>query len=318
MKRSQDETKQDGNLGHEEPVSLNDAIHSLRTGIYVADNDGTISYANRSFAEMFRYEHEGDLVGVNLANQFYVEKKDREAFLKQLHEKGYVSDYQIKMVRRDGSHIVIVAHSNILKNKKGKVVGVEGILKELPDRQKASAESEAQLPEMVRPDADACRELDRVITDPLTGLYNYQYFLKCLDAEIKRSDRFARPLCFLMADIDNFHSVNNQFGRDRGDAVIQKVGELLRQHLRPTDILCRQAQDQFLAILPEATKDEALALAKTVKDNIQSGTAEISLTCSMGLSRYIPGMTVQELLLKANLGLYMAKEMGKNEACLYG
>jgi diguanylate cyclase (GGDEF)-like protein len=171
---------------------------------------------------------------------------------------------------------------------------------------------------MAYQDEEACRTLDKLIRDPLTGLYNYQYFMRCLEAETLRADRFFQPLSLIMIDIDNFEVFNNQFGREEGDALIKEVGALFRKNFRDTDIVCRQSQDQFLVILPETKKEEALSVAKAVKDVIQESSFQTSVTCSMGLSRYISGMTTQELLLKANLGLYMAKEMGRNEACLYG
>ncbi|MFA5260258.1 MAG: diguanylate cyclase [Candidatus Omnitrophota bacterium] len=300
-------------------VALDDIIHSMRSGLYAADNDGNISFANRAFAAMFRFENEKDVVGINLADRLYSQRNDRAVFLKSLNEKGFVSDYRIQMVRRDGSRVIVIAQSNLLKNKTGKVVGVEGILKELPEERVAAKESKfPENAEIIAVDEKAQQDLELLVTDPLTGLYNYQYFIRCLDFEVKRSNRFLQPLCMMMIDIDNFHIFNNQYGRENGDDLLKKAGAIFQENLRETDIVCRQSQDQFSVILPATTKVEALAIAKKVKDALQKTAFQETVTCSMGMSRYIPGMTTQELLLKANLGLYMAKETGKNEACLYG
>ncbi len=165
---------------------------------------------------------------------------------------------------------------------------------------------------------NAAKSFDTLIKDPLTGLFNYQYFMTCLNAEIKRVERIFHPTCLMMIDLDNFSAYNEKNGRDKGDELLKTITNLLKENLRTTDILCRQAQDQFLAVLPETKRDEALALAKTVKDAIQAALTDKNVTISIGMSRYIIGMTVQEFFLQANLGLYMAKEAGKNEACLYG
>jgi PAS domain S-box-containing protein len=115
-------------FGVESRVNLDDIIHSMKSGLYVADNNGNISFANQAFAEIFQYRTRDDIVGLNLAENLYERRKDRITFLRQLMENGFVSDYIIPMVRRDGSRVVISARSNFLKDKTGRVVGVQGIV----------------------------------------------------------------------------------------------------------------------------------------------------------------------------------------------
>lgn len=318
MKPNEENGIEENDFGKGGQVKLDDIVHSMRSGLYVADNKGNISFANRAFAKMFRYESEKDIVGVNLADQLYSQKRERAVFLKNLSEKGYVSDYRIEMVRRDGSRVIIVAQSNLLKDKKGKIVGVEGILKESSESQGIKGSTLQEDREIIAYAEKDHQEFDLWAKDSVTGLFSYQYFIRCLDSEVKRVDRFFQPLCMMMIDIDNFHTLNSKQSKENGDALLQKVGAVLRENFRDTDVVCRQAQDQFLAMLPVTKKDEALSTAKTIKDIIQKTFIKEAVTCSIGMSQYIPGMTSQEFLLKANLGLYMAKEMGKNEACFYG
>ena len=73
-----------------------------------------------------------------------------------------------------------------------------------------------------------------------------------------------------------------------------------------------------MAILLETKKDEALDLSKKVKDSLQAALTDKNVTCSIGMSRFVLGMSAQEFFLQANVGLYMAKVNGKNEACIYG
>ncbi|MDD3375342.1 MAG: sensor domain-containing diguanylate cyclase [Candidatus Omnitrophica bacterium] len=304
-------------LDQEGRFELDDIVHSMKSGLYAADNEGNISFANRAFAEMFRFESEQDVLGVNLADQFYLQRNDRAAFLRSLNEKGFISDYRIQMVRRDGSRVAITAQSNFLKNKKGKIVGVEGILKELSE-EKIVEENKILENSQISSNAGNPKETDSLFEDSLTGLYNYQYFLRCLDFEVKRTNRFFQPLCAIMIDIDNFHSFVDKYGQDSGDDLLKKAGVIFKNNFRDTDIVCRQSRDQFLAILSVTTRSEAMSIAKKVKDALQKTMLPDAATCSMGISRYILGMSTQELLLKTNLGLCMAKEMGKNEACFYG
>jgi diguanylate cyclase (GGDEF)-like protein len=122
----------------------------------------------------------------------------------------------------------------------------------------------------------------------------------------------------MMLDVDDFSALNEKYGRLQGDELLKNLAALLKENLRPGDIICRHSQDQFLVILPETKKEDGLGLAKTVKDVIKQKLAEHHVTCSIGMARFICGMTSQEFFLQANLGLYMAKMAGKNEACLYG
>ena len=289
-------------------------VLGVRSGFYAADNDGKISMASQSLARLLRYASKDEVVGLNIADKLYETKSDRGEFLKKLSEEGQVEGYAVSMVRKDGSRVLLSAHSTLVLDDKGEPVGVEGILEEVThEKRKPRA-----IPDLVPVDQNEANSFDGLIKDPLTGLSNYQYFMTCLNTEIKRVERVFHPTCLMMIDLDNFSVYNEKVGREKGDLLLKKVAGLLKDNLRPTDIHCRQAQDQFLTLLSETSREEALALAKKIKDVIQAALAEVNVTTSIGLSRFIVGMTVQEFFLQANLGLYMAKAAGKNEACLYG
>jgi diguanylate cyclase (GGDEF)-like protein len=206
----------------------------------------------------------------------------------------------------------------LLCDEKGEPIGVEGILEEVIQEKPATRSKERPVPDLVPIDENAEGNFNGLMKDPLTGLYNYQYFMICLNAEIRRVERLFHPTCLMMIDLDNFSDYNQKNGRPKGDELLKTVAGLLKENLRSTDILCRQAQDQFLAILLETKKDEALDLSKKVKATLQTALTGQNITCSIGMSRFILGMTAQEFFLQANVGLYMAKVNGKNEACLYG
>lgn len=287
------------NVGNDRKEACSRIVDLMKSGVYAADNEGNINFANQALAEIFQYNDMNEMVGINLPDGLYEDPNDRKTFLKVLKEKGQVCDYQIKMIRKDGSRIIVSVRSNVLSDQDGEVVGVEGVLNEIQNQEPLD-------------------DFERFITDPLTKLYNYQYFSKQLEMEIQRVNEYFSPLCMMMVDIDTFHLYNDEFGKDGGDELLKEIAQIFKANFKKADVLCRQSQDQFLIMLPNTKRDDALALAKKVKDIVQQGQFKKSITCSMGLSRYIPGMTQQELFLKANMGLYMAKEVGKNEACLYG
>ncbi len=287
-------------------------------GFYVADKDGNISVVSNSLARILHYSSEKEVLGLNMAERLYENKSDRKEFLKKLAQEGRVEGYAVKMVCKDGARVVLSAHSTLLLDEKGEPIGVEGILEEVTPEKTARRSKERQVPDLIPINENADRSFDGLMKDLLTGLYNYQYFMICLNAEIKRVERLFHPTCLMMIDLDNFSDYNQKNGRPQGDELLKTVAGLLKESLRTTDILCRQSQDQFLAILLETPKEEGLALAKKAKDSIQKALADKNITCSIGMSRFILGMSAQEFFLQANVGLYMAKVNGKNEACLYG
>jgi diguanylate cyclase (GGDEF)-like protein/PAS domain S-box-containing protein len=293
-------------------------VNNRNAGFYVADRDGNISVASNSLAMLLHYPNKKEVLGLNMAEKLYENKSDRRDFLKKLTQEGTVEGYPVKMVCKDGARVVLSANSTLLFDEKGDPIGVEGILEEVTLENTVRKSKERPVPDLVPIDEKADSNFDGLIKDKLTGLYNYQYFMICLNAEIKRVERLFHPTCLMMIDLDNFSDYNQKNGREKGDELLKTVAGLLKENLRTTDILCRQAQDQFLVILLETKKDEALDLSKKVKDSIQVALTDKNITCSIGMSRFILGMTAQEFFLQANVGLYMAKVAGKNEACIYG
>ena len=295
-----------------------EAGRRTRAGFYVADKKGNISFASNSFAQLLRYESTSEVIGLNLADKLYENKTDRAQLLKKLEENGQVHDFPVRMVCKDDTRVVLSAQSTLIFDQNGTPIGVEGILEEVSLGSLKKKSKERRIPELESAGNSPAQGLESMMKDQLTGLYNYPYFMTCLDAEIRRVERVFHPLCLMMIDLDNFRVYNEKNGRENGDELLKKVAGLLKENIKCTEIFCRQAQDQFLVLLPETKKDEALALAKSVKDIVQNALVDSNVTCSIGMSRFIIGMSSQEFFLQANLGLYMAKEVGKNEACMYG
>lgn len=156
------------------------------------------------------------------------------------------------------------------------------------------------------------------ITDPLTKLFNYRYFLNSLDQEISRSQRFKRPLSLLMLDVDNFKSYNDAFGHLEGDALLKGIAQILRGSLREVDILCRYAGDEFAIILPETDKEGAQKTSQRILDAIKQREFKKEVRLSIGVAIYYSGMNRQNFIRKADSALYEAKHQGKACACVYG
>ncbi|MBF0511352.1 MAG: PAS domain-containing protein, partial [Candidatus Omnitrophica bacterium] len=155
---------------------LEEVVDGLKNGFYVSDIEGNISFANHAFAQMLGYGTKDEIVGLNMAENLYQRKEDRDEFLKKLSQKGHVSDYTINMVGKDGSSITISVKSSYINDKDGKPVGVRGIVEEVAE-ETTGKKKERALPDLPSFEDKSALDFQHMIIDPLTGLYSYPYFM---------------------------------------------------------------------------------------------------------------------------------------------
>lgn len=154
----------------------------------------------------------------------------------------------------------------------------------------------------------------QALEDPLTQLYNRRYLSQYLESEITRSRRHKLPLSLILIDIDNFKAVNDNFSHRMGDQVLLTLGLLLRQVSRGSDILARQAGDEFVIVTPETPLADAHLMAERIQQAIQvfdweSLAPGLKVTISIGIADLL---TDNNLLDRADERLYEAKRAGKN------
>jgi diguanylate cyclase (GGDEF)-like protein len=151
--------------------------------------------------------------------------------------------------------------------------------------------------------------------DELSGAYSRGTFIELLRSEVARSQRHRRPLALLMLDLDNFKLINDRFGHPIGDQVIVDFARRSNALLRQDDFLGRYGGEEFIALLPETTLEEACAVAERIRANIaaSAGAGLPLYTVSIGVAAAAYGeMTGETLLLLADKELYLAKQNGRN------
>jgi len=156
-------------------------------------------------------------------------------------------------------------------------------------------------------------------TDPLTGLNNRRSMMESLDKEFERSTRTQTPLSLLMLDIDHFKRINDNFGHQQGDTVLQVLASLLKEHLRPYDLAARFGGEEFSLILPETSEKDAGMVAERIRQSIQELELDdlpidFRMTASIGLatSPNEAMATPDDLIREADYALYNAKRRGRN------
>jgi diguanylate cyclase (GGDEF)-like protein len=152
------------------------------------------------------------------------------------------------------------------------------------------------------------------ITDGLTGLYNRTYALDRFEKELGKARRYGKRLSIIMLDLDHFKLVNDSYGHQAGDMVMQRVGALFRHILRESDLAGRYGGEEFLVVLPETDVEEAAQVAERIRSEIEGFSwprMDVRVTVSGGVAQFA-GDTADQLLQRADYLLYRAKEMGRN------
>jgi diguanylate cyclase (GGDEF)-like protein len=166
----------------------------------------------------------------------------------------------------------------------------------------------------------------QVITDHLTRLYNRRYFMEQAEEVLRKSLRDKQPMSVVMIDIDRFKHFNDDYGHETGDKVLQIVADVMKQHVRASDICARYGGEEFAMLLPGALGEPAAFMAnrlrKTLAETRYTGlglAGDVAITISMGVATCPRDATeINQLLDLADQALYKAKGAGRNQVMLYG
>lgn len=163
------------------------------------------------------------------------------------------------------------------------------------------------------------------ITDPLTSLPNRRYLEERLTEELNRSKRYDYAMSFLMIDIDDFKSYNDNNGHQAGDLALQITAHCLKAALRSADVASRYGGEEFCILLPQTSIEEAGVIADRIRQRIASthyphGKSQPlgRVTVSIGVSTFSPVVnTAMTVIAAADRGLYQAKSLGKDRTVFY-
>ncbi len=151
---------------------------------------------------------------------------------------------------------------------------------------------------------------EKTIRDPQTGLYNHTEFYKRIDKLVKEKEKFS----LLMMDIDDFKFVNDSYGHQTGDTIIEYLAERIKLSIRHGDIAARYGGDEFAVILKGTEKTMASMIAERLRLSVAEGNPPVKITISIGISEYPSNASnLNDVVFAADQALYMAKMRGKNQ-----
>jgi len=157
--------------------------------------------------------------------------------------------------------------------------------------------------------------------DKLTNLYTRKYFEMVLQNEIYINSTIQGTFSLIMMDIDKFKQINDRYGHQKGDEILQKVAAIVLDTVRKSDICARYGGEEFIILLPRTDSDGAYNLAEKIRKKVENARLlgyHIPVTVSMGIATYpIHSSWMKDLIDKADQALYHSKENGRNRTTIF-
>ena len=149
-------------------------------------------------------------------------------------------------------------------------------------------------------------------TDPLTGLSNRRALDEALRMQFALMSRYNKGFSIIIADVDHFQQVNQEWGHLYGDQMLQQIARLLDEQVRETDMVTRYGGEEFVIIMPETDLDGASLFGERICRTVE---AKLSVTVSAGVASAVDGDNPRSIISRADSALYGAKSAGRN--CVY-
>ncbi|WP_368031234.1 transporter substrate-binding domain-containing protein [Arcobacter sp. s6] len=263
--------------------------------ILSTDKTGIITDVNESFCNVIGFSKE-ELIGFthdvmkhpNMNNEFF-------AKMWNAISNNQVWSGEITNLKKDKSTIIFNMYIEpIFKN--GEKIGYRSISEDITDKKRIEELS---------------------VTDKLTGLYNRLKLDELMLIKIEEFRRYKIDFSIILLDIDNFKKVNDTYGHDVGDYVLQTIAKILKSHIRITDIVGRWGGEEFIIICNNTNLNNSKILAENIRKIIENTKFDKigTKTVSLGLSQFQKDDNIKTIFKRADDALYEAKTTGKNKVC---
>ena len=278
---------------------LNNLIDSTADAIITIDSEERLTFANSGAQHILGFSVE-ELEGRSIGD-FYIGGIEEAKYIRRVTglNRPY-QNYETEFKHKDGLTVPVSMSVSLVPPEGDEEPAMLAICKDITEQKRL----ERELKEMT-------------IRDGLTGLYNLRHFYDRLEGEIERAKRQDHPLSLLLLDIDGFKSYNDSHGHLEGDRVLREVARVVtdctREHV---DLAFRYGGDEFTIILPEAPEDQALQIARRIRETFESKHFDL-LTLSVGLMTYQEGHSARSFIQFTDSMMYDAKRSGGNKVHVY-
>ncbi|MGG0720000.1 EAL domain-containing protein [Robertmurraya massiliosenegalensis] len=285
---------------HDTNERLTSFLNNTADAINITNTNSEVLYVNPSFEKMYGWSQE-EIKGKPLPLIPEHLSEEEETYRKSLIAGQSITNWEDKMLRKDGTLIDVNISISPLKDENGAVKGFAAITRDISEKK----QYEEKLEQLA-------------YYDPLTGVANRRLFKRRLETTISDAKEGNKKFALLFLDCDRFKWVNDTMGHDVGDELLQNFAKRIQNVLRTTDSLCRLGGDEFAIILPEIhSKEEVTRVVERIIESLQTPWSiqdhHFITTCSIGISMFpIHGEDNPTLLSHADQALYQAKENGRN------
>jgi diguanylate cyclase (GGDEF)-like protein/PAS domain S-box-containing protein len=313
------------------PERVRVAFDTLTEGLIVLDLDGHMLMVNEAFRNLHPSAASASLLGKKIDQQAWLldgirGQHETPPWQQAIESPEPIIGVEVDLSTPDGSHRRVLMNCAAIKDAAGNPRGCLVTLDDVTALDRANAQLRQTLTELhasrdkIQQQNDELQKLANC--DPMTGCFNRRAFFNRAHEMMTHAQASGEPLSCLMSDIDKFKNFNDTYGHAVGDLVIQQVSRLLKRAMRPEDVLCRYGGEEFCILLPGMKLDQAARVAEGIRAAIEaeagSSITEVSnlrITSSFGVAQLGKGgaVTLEQLIDRADQGLYVAKESGRNQ-----
>lgn len=268
---------------------------------YRTNMHGILTMMSPACYDVLGYRQE-EMMGTALSG-YYKTPEERQKVVKAIISGGgKATRVEAALKHKNGSTVWISTSAIVRRASDGQSTFIEGMARDV---------SEQKIIE------DQLIAMSRI--DGLTGTYNRGYFMEKTEEVINMMRRYQRPASMMIADLDRFKTINDNYGHHAGDLALKIFAEVCRQEIRESDILGRLGGEEFGLMLPETTIQQAHILAERIRKatsaiEIPLGDRKIGITVSIGLVELSTDeASLEAVMRRADLAMYQAKVRGRNQ-----
>ncbi len=288
--------------------SFRSIFENATEGIFQTSTDGRYLNVNPALAAIYGFSSGAELIASigDIQHQIYTDPSRRAEFMRLMRETGVVTNFVSEIRRKDGDDIWISENARAVQDEAGNLLFYEGTVEDV---------TETKLNQ---------EKLEHLANhDPVTGLPNRLLMNDRLRQMMLSAQRSKSIVAVALVDLDHFKLINDTFGHNRGDQLLQTMSHRMLACVREADTVGRLGGDEFVLLLSGAGRGEAMSqvvqrVLQTIARPSQIEGRELSVSCSVGVSIFPrDGRDVQTLLKNADTAMYKAKELGRNNFQFY-